>query len=330
MKAWVVRELGGPDTIRFEDVEVDDQAANGLVQIRVRASAVNFFDLLMLAGTYQVKPPLPFIPGAEVAGEVVAAPPGSGFAAGDRVLASVAQDGLGRGGYAELTLAEAEAVLKIPDEMPFEEAAAFFISYQTGWFGLHRRAGIKAGDVVLVHAGAGGVGSAAIQLAKAAGARVVATAGGEAKVAVCRSLGADLAVDYTQDDFVEAVKEFTAGRGADIVYDPVGGDVFDRSTKCIAFEGRIVVVGFTSGRVPAAAANHLLVKNYGVLGLHWGLYRQRAPELIPEATQALFELYAQGKIRPHVGRRAPLAEAVYLLKAVASRETTGKAVLTVG
>ena len=328
MKAWVVRELGGPDSIRFEDVESDGRP-DPLVQIRVRASAVNFFDLLMLAGTYQVKPELPFIPGAEVAGEVVAAPAGSGLAAGDRVLAAVSQDGLKRGGYAELTLAEPSAVLKIPEAMPFDEAAAFFINYQTGWFGLHRRAGVKAGDVVLVHAGAGGVGSAAIQLAKAAGARVVATAGGEAKVAVCRMLGADVAVDYNREDFVEAVKEFTGGRGADIVYDPVGGDVFDRSTKCVAFEGRIVVIGFTSGRVPTAAANHLLVKNYGVLGLHWGLYRQRAPELIPQATRELFELYGQGKIRPHVGAQAPLAEAVGLLKAVASRKTTGKAVLTV-
>jgi NADPH2:quinone reductase len=296
----------------------------------VRAAAVNFFDLLQLAGTYQVRPELPFIPGAEVAGEVVVAPEGSGFAPGDRVLAAVPQEGLQRGGYAEVTNADPDATQKIPDSMPFAEAAAFFINYQTGWFGLHRRAGLKAGEVVLIHAGAGGVGSAAIQLAKAAGARVIATAGSEAKVDVCRSLGADLAIDYSRDDFVEAVKEFTRGRGADVVYDPVGGDVFDRSTKCIGFEGRIVVVGFTSGRVPAAAANHLLVKNYAVLGLHWGLYRQRAPELIAECTSHLFELYEQGKIRPHVGRQAPLAEAVDLLKAVAARQTTGKAVLTVG
>lgn len=330
MKAWVVRELGGPDKLQYEDVDGAAGDAGGAVRIRVRAAAVNFFDLLQLAGTYQVKPELPFIPGAEVAGEVVAAPEGSGLAAGDRVLAAVVQQGLDHGGYAEFTHAEPAATLKIPAAMPFEEAAAFFINYQTGWFGLHRRARLQPGEVVLVHAGAGGVGSAAIQLAKAAGARVVATAGSPAKVEVCRSLGADLAVDYSSEDFVEAVKEFTGGRGADLVYDPVGGDVFDRSTKCIAFEGRIVVVGFTSGRIPTAAANHLLVKNYGVLGLHWGLYRQRAPELIPECTRALFELYAAGKIKPHIGRQARLEDAIALLQAVASRETTGKAVLTVG
>lgn len=325
-KAWVVRELGGPDKLRLEEVE-DAPAPAGLVRIRVRAAAVNFFDLLEIAGTYQEKPELPFVPGAEVAGEVEVAPAGSGLSPGDRVMAAVRQEGLFRGGYTQITHAEPEAVIKMPDKMPFAEAAAFFINYQTGWFGLLRRARLQPSEVVLVHAGAGGVGTAAIQLAKAAGARVVATAGGPAKVEVCRQMGADLAVDYNQDDFVEAVKSFTGGRGADVVYDPVGGDVFDRSTKCIAFEGRIVVVGFTSGRIPSVAANHVLVKNYAVVGLHWGLYRHRAAELIPECTRELFRLYAEGSIRPHIGRQAPLPEAVQLLEAVASRQTTGKAVL---
>jgi NADPH2:quinone reductase len=245
-------------------------------------------------------------------------------------MATVSQEGLLRGGYAEVTHADVDGVVPIPDGMPFEEAAAFFINYQTGWFGLHRRAKLESGEVVLVHAGAGGVGSAAIQLAKAAGATVIATAGSPEKVELCRQLGADLAVDYSSDDFVEAVKQFTQGRGADVVYDPVGGDVFDRSTKCIAFEGRIVVVGFTSGRFPSLAANHVLVKNYSVVGLHWGLYRQRAPELITPATEELFRLYESGSIRPHIGRSAPLAGALDLLRAVGARETTGKSVLVVG
>jgi len=163
----------------------------------------------------------------------------------------------------------------------------------------------------------------------AAGARVVATAGSETKVAVCRAMGADVAINYKEDDFVALVKEATDGRGADVIYDPVGGDVFDRSTKCIAFEGRIVVVGFTSGRMPSVAANHVLIKNYSVVGLHWGMYRQRAPELIAQCTEELLRLYEAGKIRPHVGQQAPLAEAVALLQAVAARQTTGKAVLTV-
>jgi NADPH2:quinone reductase len=329
VKAWVVRQNGPPEAMSLEEVERPD-SPDGLVQLEVKAAAINFFDLLEIAGTYQVKPELPFIPGAEVAGTVASAPKGSGLAAGDRVMATVSQEGLLRGGYAEVTHADVDGVVPIPDGMPFEEAAAFFINYQTGWFGLHRRAKLESGEVVLVHAGAGGVGSAAIQLAKAAGATVIATAGSPEKVELCQQLGADLAVDYSSDDFVEAVKQFTQGRGADVVYDPVGGDVFDRSTKCIAFEGRIVVVGFTSGRFPSLAANHVLVKNYSVVGLHWGLYRQRAPELITPATEELFRLYESGSIRPHIGRSAPLAGALDLLRAVGARETTGKSVLVVG
>src|SRR6202023_488654 len=187
----------------------------------------------------------------------------------------------------------------------------------------------QPGEVVLVHAGAGGVGSAAIQLAKAAGARVVATAGSAQKVALCRELGADLAIDYRTEDFVDGVKAFTDGRGADVVYDPVGGDVFDRSTKCIAFEGRIVVVGFTSGRIPQAAANHVLIKNYSVVGLHWGLYTRRAPELIAPAPRALLDLYASGKIKPLISAHVPLADAPQALAMGAAGKSTGKVILTI-
>jgi NADPH2:quinone reductase len=237
------------------------------------------------------------------------------------------QQGLLEGGYSELVEALPEYTVRLPDEMPFDQAAGFFVNYQTGWFGLMRRARLQPGEVVLVHAGAGGVGSAAIQLAKAAGARVVATAGSAQKVALCRELGADLAIDYRTDDFVDGVKAFTDGRGADVVYDPVGGDVFDRSTKCIAFEGRIVVVGFTSGRIPEARANHVLIKNYAVVGLHWGLYQRMAPHLIDAATPQLFDLYRQGKIRPHISRRFPLEDAPTAISEVSARLSTGKVVL---
>jgi NADPH2:quinone reductase len=180
-----------------------------------------------------------------------------------------------------------------------------------------------------VHAGAGGVGSAAIQLGKAAGATVIATAGSDEKVEVCLRLGADHAVNYKTQDFVEEVKRVTEGRGADVVYDPVGGDVYDRSTKCIAFEGRIVIVGFTSGRIPQAAANHVLIKNYSVVGLHWGLYSKRAPALIPPAGRALLDLYESGQIKPHISIRLPLAEAPRALATVAEGKSTGKVILTV-
>lgn len=328
MNAWVVRELGGPECLRYEDVDPGEPAAD-FVRIKIAAAAINFPDALMVAGLYQTKPDLPFVPGFEVAGVVTHAPSGSGFHAGDRVMALLDSGGLTRGGYSEIADALPTSVLKMPDAMPFDEAAGFTMIYQTGWFGLHRRARLQPGETLLVHAGAGGVGSAAIQLGKAAGATVFATAGSEAKVALCKELGADLAINYKTQDFVEEVKKATGGRGADVVYDPVGGDVYDRSTKCIAFEGRIVIVGFTSGRIPQALANHILIKNYAVVGLHWGLYLKRAPELIPIAQAALLELYELGKIKTHISTRLPLKEAPRALAMVAEGKSTGKVVLTV-
>ncbi len=324
----MVRELGAPDTIRFEEF-AEGEPAEGMVRISLRASAINYFDSLMIAGQYQVKPDLPFVPGSEVSGVVTKAPPGSGFKSGDRVMALVDNAGLTRGGYSEVADAAPVAVYHVPDKMSFEEAAGFHLVFQTGWFGLHRRANLKAGETLLVHAGAGGVGSAAIQLGKAAGATVIATAGSDEKVEVCRTLGADHAINYKTQDFVEEVKRITAGRGADVVYDPVGGDVYDRSTKCIAFEGRIVIIGFTSGRIPQAPANHVLIKNYAVVGLHWGLYARRAPELIPLAMKALLDLYEAGKIKPYISARVPLSDAPRALASVAGGKSTGKVILTV-
>ncbi|HVD00776.1 MAG TPA: NADPH:quinone oxidoreductase family protein [Candidatus Dormibacteraeota bacterium] len=327
MKAWVVRQLGPPDSMVLEEVD-EGPPPPDRVRIRIESAAVNFPDALLVAGTYQVKPELPFVVGLEVAGTVAAAPDGAQVQPGDRVLALLqAGGGLTGGGFGELVDVSPATVLPIPDQMTFEHASALMLTYQTGYFGLHRRAQLKAGEVLLVHAGAGGVGSAAIQLGKAAGARVVATAGSDVKVELCRQLGADLAVNYKEGDFVEAVKQFTVGAGADVIYDPVGGDVYDRSTKCIAFEGRLVVVGFSSGRIPTTAVNHALIKNYSIVGLHWGLYRQRAPELVAAATKELFRLYLEGKIRPHISDRRPLAEAPIALASVAEGRSTGKVVI---
>ena len=328
VKAWVVRQLGGPESLNLEEV-APGEPAEGLVRVRVRAAAINFIDALMVAGLYQVKPELPFVPGVEVSGEVLSAPQASGFKPGDRVMALLDSTGLTHGGYSEIADAAPESITRMPDKMSFEDGAGFTLVFQTGWFGLHRRANLQAGETLLVHAGAGGVGSAAIQLGKAAGATVIATAGSDEKVEVCRRLGADHAVNYKTQDFAEEVKRVTGGRGADVVFDPVGGDVYDRSTKCIAFEGRIVIVGFTSGRIPQAAANHVLIKNYSVVGLHWGLYAKRAPELIPPATRALLDLYESGKIKPHISIRLPLAEAPRALATVAEGKSTGKVILTV-
>jgi NADPH:quinone reductase len=327
VKAWVVRELGGPDVLRLEEVE-PGAAPDGMVRIAVRAAAINFPDALMVAGTYQFKPALPFVPGVEVSGEVVEAPALSGFQPGDRVMALLDSGGLTRGGYAEIADAAPVSVSRMPPGMPFEEAAGFTLTYQTAWFGLHRRANLQPTETLLVHAGAGGVGSAAIQLGKAAGATVIATAGSDEKLEVCRTLGADHAINYKTQDFAEEVKSLTGGRGANVVFDPVGGDVYDRTTKCIAFEGRIVIVGFTSGRIPQAATNHVLVKNYSVVGLHWGLYNTRAPELIPPAARALQDLYEAQMIKPLISSQLPLSEAPRALASVAGGKSTGKVILT--
>jgi NADPH:quinone reductase len=316
MRAWRVHELGDPSQVlRLEDVDPPTPGP-GQVLVRVRAAALNFPDLLMASGGYQEKPPLPYTPGIELCGEVVDT--------GRRVLGTASG---GPGAFAEYALMDAERAFPVPEGMPDEKAAALNSSYSTGWAGLHRRANLRAGEVLLVHAGAGGVGSAAIQLGKAAGATVIATAGGARKVQVCRQLGADHAIDYTTEDFVRVVKDLTGGRGADVVYDPVGGDVFDASRRCIAFEGRLLVVGFTSGRIPQAPANHVLVKNYSVVGLHWGLYRRYDPAIYGMVHEELDRLWAEGHIDPLVGSLLPLEEAPRAFQALASRDTVGKVVL---
>jgi NADPH2:quinone reductase len=223
---------------------------------------------------------------------------------------------------------DAAAVLPAPEGLDDAEAAAFFITYQTGWFGLHRRARLAAGETLLVQAAAGGVGSGAVQLGKAAGARVIGVVGGERKAEVARALGADVVVDRLSQDFVQVVKEVTDGRGADVVYDPVGGDAYTRSTKCIAFEGRVLVVGFASGQIPSAALNHALIKNYSIVGLHWGLYRTKEPQAIGECHRQLTKLVADGAIRPLVGERLGLDDVPEALDKLAHGDTVGRIVFT--
>jgi NADPH2:quinone reductase len=260
----------------------------------------------------------------EIAGEVGAAGPGAAAAVGDRVLGTPP---MGRGGYAELAVLDADSTLPWPDGMTPGQAAGMFVTYQTGYCALHHRAALAPGETLLVHAAAGGVGTAAVQLGKAAGARVIGTAGGPDKCAVVRGLGVDEVIDYRSEDIVTRVKELTDGRGADVIYDPVGGDVFDASRRAAAFEGRILVIGFAGGRIADAPTNHALVKNYSVVGVHWALYRKKQPELIRQWQEALSQLWADGGIDPLVGAEYPLAEAKAALAALGSRGTTGKVVL---
>jgi NADPH:quinone reductase len=324
MRAWQVHELGDPKSaLTLREIE-NPEPGPGEVLVEVEAAALNFFDILLCQGKYQERPDLPFTPGAEVAGTVSKVSEGVDLMPGTRVLATPPLPG---GGFAERAVAPADgSVFPVPETMPFAAAAAMHTVYQTAYVGLHRRADLKEEETVLVHAGAGGVGSAAIQLANAAGARVISTAGGADKVEVCRKLGAEIALDYKKENFVEAVKEATDGRGADVIYDPVGGDVFDLSRKCVAFEGRIVVVGFAGGRIADAPTNHALVKNYSVVGLHWGLYNKLMPSVVQETHQALVRLYEEGLIDPLIYETIPFEDLPEALELLGSRKTYGKLV----
>ncbi|MHB9863309.1 NADPH:quinone oxidoreductase family protein [Streptomyces sp. YIM S03343] len=312
MQAWQVHENGEPSEVMRLEATPVPTPGDGQVLLKVRAANINFPDVLMCRGQYQVRPPLPFTPGVEICGETED---------GRRVIATPA---LPYGGLAEYAVADAAALLSAPDALDDAEAAALHIGYQTGWFGLHRRAGLEAGETLLVHAAAGGVGSAAVQLGKEAGANVIGVVGGADKAAAARELGCDVVIDRRTEDVVAAVKQATGGRGADVVYDPVGGEAYTQSAKAVAFEGRIVVVGFASGTIPAPALNHALVKNYSILGLHWGLYNTKNPKLVQHCHEQLTDLAARGVIKPLVSERVPLAGAAAAVQRVADGASTGR------
>jgi len=324
VKAWQLDRHGEPEDV-LELAELPQpEPGPGQLLVRVLAAAANFPDVLMCRGTYQVRPPMPFCPGVELCGEVAQAGPDvTAFKPGMRVIGGTV---LPHGAFAEYALMDAATALPAPDGLDDAEAAPFNVTYQTGWFGLHRRAGLREGETLLVHAAAGGVGSGAVQLGKAAGARVIGVAGGPEKAAVVRDLGADVVVDRNSEDFVQVVKDVTGGRGADVIYDPVGGEAFRRSTKCVAFEGRIVVVGFASGDIPSAALNHALVKNYSILGLHWGLYQKMDPGAIRACHAELTRLVAAGAIRTLISERLPLAGVPAGLQRLANGVSTGRIV----
>lgn len=324
MKGWQVSRLGDPsDVLEFGELP-DPEPGPGQVLVRVHAVACNFPDILVCQGKYQERPELPFTPGLEIAGEVVAAGEGARAAVGDRVLGTPP---VGRGGYAELAVLDAASTMAWPEGMTAGQAAGLFVTYQTGVCALVQRGRLRAGETLLVHAAAGGVGSAAVQIGKALGARVIGTAGGPAKCEVVRGLGADEVVDYASEDLVARVKELTGGRGADVVFDPVGGDIFDLSRRVVAFEGRILVIGFAGGRIADAPTNHVLVKNYEVVGVHWGFYRTMAPERIDEWQGVIEDLWARRAIDPLVSAELPLDQAPEALRLLGSRGTTGKVVL---
>lgn len=323
MKAWNVTTLAEPrEALRLTD-QPSPEAAPGSLVLKTRAVALNFPDVLLCRGEYQEKPALPFVPGIELCGIVTGIGDGvTGFQRGDRVIATHL------GVMAEEVQVPAATAFPAPPSLSDAEAAALCIGYQTGYFGLHRRARITPGETLLVHAAAGGVGTAAVQLGKAAGATVIGVVGNEAKRRVAETAGADIVVNRSTEDFVEVVNEATGGRGADVIYDPVGGETFTRSTRCIAFEGRIVVVGFAGGTLQTARMNHALVKNYSILGLHWALYTKKAPELVAEVHEQLTLLAEKELIRPVVTETVPFSSAPDAVQRLGDGGTAGRVVLT--
>jgi NADPH:quinone reductase len=323
VKAILCREWGAPEILRFEEVEPAPLRPNE-ARIRVHACGVNFADTLMIAGKYQVKPDFPFTPGLEAAGEVVEL----GAAVrhlepGQRVLA-VLRFG---GAYAEEIAVNADAVVPIPDRMDYVTAAAFPVAYGTAHFALTHRAHLKPGETLLVLGAAGGVGLSAVEVGKELGARVIAAAGGAAKLAVARQHGADEVIDYREESIRDRVRELTGGLGADVVFDPVGGDAFDQALRAVNWEARMLVIGFAAGRIQAVPANLILVKNISVIGVVWGAQAARDPVLVSRNLALLLQWWEAGRLRPVVGRTFPLAEAGAAMQALLSRRYAGKIVL---
>ena len=322
MQAWQVNEFGHYKTV-LQLGEVQQPSPKGKeVLIKIHAAGINFPDLLSIAGTYQFKAPLPFIPGVEAVGTIVAIGEDSSAKIGERVMGMNLM-----GAFGEYMLLQDGSYFTVPASMSNAEAAGFIITYQTSYFGLVHRAQLQAKETLLVHGGAGGVGVTAIQIGKALGATVVATAGSEEKLAVCRNMGADHVIHYREADFVKEVKEFTHGKGVNVIYDPVGGDVFEQSTKCIAWEGRLLVVGFASGRIPEIKANRLLLKNMSALGIFWGAYLQQNPTLIHQTQDKLYEMYLQEKIKPLIYQEISFDQLPQALELIESRKSYGKIIL---
>lgn len=325
MKAIVCTEHGPPSKLRYQELP-DPVPGKGEVVIAARACGVNFPDTLIITGKYQFKPELPFAPGAEVAGEVLAIGAGvTHIQPGDRVMALVVY-----GAFAERVLAPAATVVPIPAAMAFTDAAAFPMAFGTSMYALKQRGQLQHGETLLVLGAAGGVGLAAVQLGKVMGARVIAAASSQEKLDLCLEYGADEVVNYAAGaPLKEQVRAFTDGKGADVIYDPVGGDAFDQSLSAINWNGRLLVVGFASGRIPEAAANRILLKGCSVSGVFWGKFAAVEPQVNMANFMELAQWAAAGRIRPLVTRRYPLRDAAKALDEILARRATGKLVLEV-
>lgn len=324
VKAMVAKAWGGPESLVLEDLPLPALGERD-VRIRVHAAGLNFPDTLIIAGKYQVKPAFPFAPGMECGGVVEAVGEKvRDFKVGDRVLATLVN-----GAFAEAVITNAANVFKIPASMSFEIAAGFPITYGTTIHALQDRGRLQPGEILLVHGAAGGVGLNAVELGVAMGATVIGTVGSDDKAAIVKQYGAKHVINYSNESIKDRVKDLTDGKGADVIYDPVGGDAFDQSLRCIAWDGRLLVVGFASGRIPEAPANLALIKGCSIVGVFWGAFAAREPQKNRANFAALFSLFEQGKLKPHVSATFPLAQVPQAMQALLSRKTTGKVVISV-
>jgi len=322
MHAWLCEDPLGPEALVWRELPTPSPAA-GEVLVAIKAASLNFPDLLIVQGKYQIKPPLPFVPGAEFAGVVEAVGAGvTGFKPGDAVAAFA-----GTGGFGSHACVSAKQLMPLPAGFPFEDAAAFICTYATSHHALLDRAGLQAGETVLVLGAAGGVGTAAIQIAKAAGARVIASASSDEKCAQCMALGADTSINYSQGDFRAAIKEATGGKGPDVVFDPVGGDLFEPVFRSIAWRGRYLVIGFAQGQIPALPLNLALLKSASLMGVFWGEFAKREPTANAQMMGHLAHWYAQGKVKPVLDSVLEMSQLPAAFARMASRQVIGKIVL---
>ncbi|WP_042268673.1 NADPH:quinone oxidoreductase family protein [Paraburkholderia heleia] len=321
MRAIRCNQYGPPDSLTLED-SPDLVPGPGQVVIDVKAAAVNFPDVLIIENKYQMKPPLPFTPGAELAGVVRAAGEGVKLAPGTRVVAYV-----GTGAFAEQALADASACVALPEGADFATAAAFTLAYGTSHHAVVDRAGLRAGETMLVLGAAGGVGLAAVEIGKVLGARVIAAASSEEKLEVCRRFGADATINYSTEDLRERIKALTDGKGPDVIYDPVGGEYAEPAFRSIGWRGRYLVVGFANGEIPRLPLNLALLKGASLVGVFWGDFARREPQRNAAAFAQMMGWIGEGKLKPYVSKRYRLADTAQALKDMASRKVTGKIVI---
>lgn len=323
MRALLCRELGGIDSLELGDLPTPEPG-KGKVLIKVTAAGLNFADLLMIKGQYQEKPDLPFSPGLEIAGRIERLGANvTDLQVGQRVMATVSS-----GGFAEMAVAEAGDVVPLPDDVNDAVAAGLAVAYGTAFGALQWATVLKSGETLVVHGAAGGVGLATIECGKALGATVIGSARGQERLDIVKAHGADHIIDTSSEDLRTRIKELTDGKGADVVFDPIGGDVFKASLRSLAWEGRLIIIGFAGGDIQQIPANILLVKNVSTIGFYWGSYRQHAPDRVRQGFETLLGWQVQGKIKPHISMACPVEQFRDAFEALSKRKSTGKVVLT--